>query len=180
MKTTLIAWSRSLFYMLAIVAAFGIAGANAQVMTNTISATSAVNTYTVAAGVTSVTVDMAGGSGGSFAGGVGGKGGRVQATLAVTPGQVLYICIGGVGANGIVAASAAGGASVGGEGGGVGGGNSGGSGGGAATSIRTSITGGPTSVASLNTRLLVAGGGGGGNYSCSLQKNGGAAVFQVD
>jgi hypothetical protein len=61
--------------------------------------------YTVPAGVTAIRLDAKGAKGGSsliIGGGtyVGGQGGRVQATYAVTPGDVLYILVGGKGGNG--------------------------------------------------------------------------------
>ncbi|MDO7854048.1 glycine-rich protein, partial [Hymenobacter convexus] len=96
--------------------------------------TGGVQTYTVPAGVTSLAVDMAGASSG-------GGGGRVQATLAVTPGQVLTVVVGGAGTAG------------------AGGYNGGGAstyqdGGGGASDIRAGGT-------ALTNRVLVAGGGGG-------------------
>ncbi|MFD2721776.1 hypothetical protein ACFST9_23875 [Hymenobacter monticola] len=58
-------------------------------------------TYQVPLGVTRLAVDMAGGVGGGSVLGTrvvnGGKGGRVQATLTVTPGQLLTIYVGGSG-----------------------------------------------------------------------------------
>ena len=104
--------------------------------------TGSPQTYTVPAGVTSLSVDLAGGSGGnSYENG--GRGGLVQATLAVVPGQVLTIYVGQAGQ------------------GGAGGYNGGGSddeyggGGGGASDVRTGAAG-------LADRVLVAGGGGGG------------------
>ena len=47
-------------------------------------------------GVTSITVDMAGASGGTYSAG-GGKGGRVQTTIAVTAGTILFINVGQAG-----------------------------------------------------------------------------------
>ncbi len=62
--------------------------------------TGALQTYIVPDGVTSLDVDMAGGSGGGASNTVpgGGRGGhRLQATITVTPGQTLYIAVGGGG-----------------------------------------------------------------------------------
>ncbi len=136
-------------------------------------------TYTVAPGVYTLSFDVAGsrgGGGGTPVGaGTGGRGGRVQGLLAVTPGQVLYVYVGGVGSS--YAAGSAGGASVGGEAGGAGGTSDGGGGGGAACDIRTSITGGATTVASLNSRIVVGGGGGGGNYDCTAHYPGGVGGY---
>ena len=101
-------------------------------------------TYTVPAGVTSLRVELAGASGGtSFFGQPGGLGGRVQATLAVTPGQQLTLFVGGAGSLNSAGYNGGGGASF-----SVGGG-------GGATDLRA---GG----AALANRVLVAGGGGGG------------------
>ncbi|MDO7854743.1 glycine-rich protein [Hymenobacter sp. CA1UV-4] len=132
----------------------------------TLAYTGGPQTYTVPAGVTGLTLDMAGASGG----GAGGRGGRVQATLAVTPGQVLTFYIGGAGAASS-ASNAAGGYN--------GGGSSGlASGGGGATDVRVGGTG-------LADRVLVAGGGGGGSsYSggCGgglVACDGGGSTFTV-
>jgi hypothetical protein len=58
--------------------------------------TGAVQTYTVPACVTSITVQLYGAQGGNAAvGGTGGLGGYVTGTLAVTPGDVLNIYVGG-------------------------------------------------------------------------------------
>ena len=61
--------------------------------------TGSTQSYTVPAGVTSLTVDASGAGGGIYPGGVGqaGAGGRMLATIAVTPGQVLNIVVGGGG-----------------------------------------------------------------------------------
>ncbi|RYY90691.1 MAG: HYR domain-containing protein [Chitinophagaceae bacterium] len=103
-------------------------------------------TFTVPDGVTSLDIDAKGGTGGRL----GGNGGRVQSTLQVTPGQVLYITVGQAGW--APPQPSRGGPSTG--GGGASGWLAGGVGGGA-TDIRI---GGTT----LTDRILVAGGGGGG------------------
>ena len=104
--------------------------------------------YTVPAGVTAVRIDARGAKGGNspITGGgtfVGGNGGRVQATYAVTPGDVLYILVGGKGGDGSLddginqrTASGGGGATV--------------------------VSKGPIGTGTL---LLVAGGGGGAGHS---------------
>ncbi|WP_226915739.1 beta strand repeat-containing protein [Hymenobacter siberiensis] len=128
--------------------------------------TGAVQTYTVPAGVTSLQVDARAGSGGTGSGGgqfglnVGGAGARVQATLSVSPGQVLQILVGAGGGytNGPVLSggyNGGGSASAGGTGGG-------------ATDLR-----GPSGA--LTDRLLVAGGGGGGGYYGSPGRSQGGA-----
>jgi hypothetical protein len=112
--------------------------------------TGAVQTYTVPPGVSSITVDAQGAAGGAGGlGGSGGLGGRLQGTFSVTPGDVLYIYVGGVG-----------GAPTAGYNGGGSGAGSGGGGGGA-SDIRINGT-------ALTDRAIVAGGGGGGG-----QGNGG-------
>ena len=121
--------------------------------------TRGVQTYTVPAGVTSISVDAYGASGT----GTGGLGGRVQSTISVSEGQRLNIYVGGVGVDGPNA---------------VGGWNGGGgrhsnhgssiSAGGGATDIRLENT-------SLNDRILVAGGGGGG-YGSKRGGHGGGLV----
>ena len=118
--------------------------------------TGGIQTYTVPAGVTSITVDAKGAKGGGVNCSYGaanyqsdgGCGGRVQCTVAVTPGQVLNIVVGGAGS------------STSGVGGYGGGGRDNsftvvwpGAGGGGGTTINDNATG---------TTLVVAGGGGGG------------------
>jgi len=127
-----------------------------------------VGTYTYNVSGTALAIDMAGAQGGGYPAGisVGGKGGRVQCTLNVTPGQTLYIYVGGVGGN--VAAGSAGGANgvSGGAGGGQG--NGLGAGGGGSSDIRTGGS-------ALSNRILVAAGGGGSgyNYGPTYDENGG-------
>ena len=93
---------------------------------------------------------------------VGGNGGRVQGTIAVTPGQVLNINVGGMGANCTVCAT---GGFNGGGGTIAGAGQEAGTGGGA-SDIRVT----PYALAN---RLFVGGGGGGGGYT-GAAANGGA------
>ena len=115
-------------------------------------------TYTVPAGVYSLTVDAQGARGGSNHNkNPGGAGGRVVTTLAVTPNETLTIYVGGQG--GTAPSPGSGGAGY--NGGGQG--NSANGGGGGATDLRRSATVPSTSLAD---RLVVAGGGGGGagNY----------------
>jgi hypothetical protein len=112
--------------------------------------------WTVPAGIVSVTVDAYGAQGGNTPYTLGGgKGGRVQATLTVTPGATAYIYVGGQGAS-----NADGGY----NGGGTANGVTYGASGGGATHIAT--TPGLLSTLSGNQSsvLLVAGGGGGSGY----------------
>ncbi len=147
-----------------------VVGANAQ--TTTFNYTGAVQTYTVPAGITSLSINLQGAIGGwnsdmSSYVDSGGHGACVQATLSVTPGQTLYIYVGQHGTPGST--------STGGSGGYNGGGNGanafgayGGGGGGGATDIRVGGT-------SLTNRVLVAGGGGGAalNYTSYNSEKGG-------
>ncbi len=130
-----------------------------QQVTQAFNFTGGVQMFTVPAGVTSVQVDARGGMGGYDyealfgypAQGIPGLGGRVQATMNVTPGEVLYIYVGerGYGYNGTYNSTTAY------NGGGMHyGGDINAGGGGGATDIR--ING-----QDLTNRILVAGGGGG-------------------
>ncbi|MBF9220183.1 tail fiber domain-containing protein [Hymenobacter ruricola] len=114
--------------------------------------TGAPRTWTVPPGVTSVQVDMAGARGRTIDNCSncyrGGAGGRVQATLAVTPGQVLTIVVGGD--RGYITTSLY-------QDGGYNGGGRGSEPGGGATDIRIGGT-------ALTDRVLVAGGGGGSGF----------------
>ena len=106
-----------------------------------------VQTYTVPAGCTSIMVSMAGGKGGDGTGGtdVGGSGGAIVCTLAVTPGQVLDVYVGGMGSG-----TTGGLGGIPGGPGGVGAANGGGGGG--SSEIRVSPYG-------TANRVIVAGGG---------------------
>ncbi|MFA4888789.1 MAG: glycine-rich protein [Candidatus Omnitrophota bacterium] len=144
---------------LAVCARLSVAFADSQVL----SYTGSQQTWDVPAGVTSITVDAYGAKGatattGSY--GVGGEGGRTQATLTVTPGDTLYIYVGGKGTSL--------------TGGGWNGGGYGYSGfshqpgrGGGASDIRSGGT-------ALANRILVAGGGGGGGVQAGTRPDGGA------
>lgn len=117
----------------------------------TFSYTGAAQTFTVPSGVHSLTIDAYGSQGVTYdAFGYGGKGGYIQAVVSVTPGQTLYVYVGGqFGLNG---------GGAGGNGNNLGSGGQGGDG----TDIRTSLN-------DISTRLVVAGGGGGGAYaSCTF------------
>lgn len=128
-------------------------------------ATATTETYTVPggydwvvpAGVTSATFAVTGARGGASASSDGGSGGRVDATLALTPGETLRITVGGAGAD---TPAIAGGF----NGGGLAGSQTcvvppstkycNGGGGGGASDVRRGGT-------ALTDRVLVAGGGGG-------------------
>ncbi len=125
-----------------------------------------VQTFTIPDGVTAINVDAYGAQGGDgwnvdgggSVKGLGGLGGLVHATLTVTPGELLYIYIGGTGQD-ATTTPGMGGWNGGGNGGGSTSGYSGGGGGGA-TDIRRGGT-------ELTNRILVAGGGGSGSGWCT-------------
>jgi len=133
-------------------------------VTDTFPYTGSQQTFTVPQGVSSISV-VATGAGGATGsaifgtGGAGGVGAVATATLAVTPGETLYVNVGGPG-NG----------STGGfNGGGAGGaGVAGGGGGGGASDIRTN--------ASLASRLVVAAGGAGGGGRVNAGAGGAATA----
>lgn len=123
--------------------------------TTTFNYTGALQSFVVPPGVTAVTTDGYGAA--AWNGGTQGRGGRLQGVLAVTPGQTLYISIGGQG--GTPGGAGGGNPGLGGfNGGGDGGASTGtggtqGGGGGGATDIRVGGT-------ALANRVCVAGGGG--------------------
>ena len=134
--------------------------------TRTFNFTGAVQTFTVPSCVTALNVDAQGAAGGDgwnvdsggSVQGLGGQGGRVQARLAVVPGETLSIFVGGEGAD-AMAMPGLGGFNGGGNGAGSLSGYNGGGGGGA-TDIRRGM-------ATLNDRVIVAGGGGSGSGWCT-------------
>jgi Glycine rich protein len=147
--------------------------------TRTFGFTGAEQIYDVPASVHAIHVVAIGARGGrgtnsiEAIGGAGGFGARLEADLAVTPGQVLFVEVGGVGENGALARAGTGGF----NGGGTSFGNVPGGGGGGATDIRTcsvnaiACSGTPNT---LGSRLLVAaGGGGGGSLGRRLEGVGG-------
>ena len=122
--------------------------------------TGSPDTFKVPAGVVSITILATGAQGGlgfGALGGGGGLGGRTTATVAVTPGAVLTVLVGGVGPNGAPPPSAT-------AGGFNGGGGSAGDGGGG---------GGASSVRNGATSLVIVGGGGGGGGAGGATVGGG-------
>ncbi len=124
--------------------------------TQTFNYTGALQTWTVPAGVTSITINGYGAEGGigsiggnGAIGGLGGKGTHVSGTLTVTPGQILNLYVGGAGATG-----------TGGYNGGGTGGNALAGGGGGASDVRY------PGITTANRILVAAGGGGGGRGGC--------------
>ena len=126
--------------------------------------TGSEQTYSVPPGVTSVTVTAVGAPGGTGVAPVeppGGDGASVTATVAVTPGETLYVEVGGDGATGPCSVGGTTGTAFNGGGSSVCGG-----GGGGASDVRTcSMTACPNLTP--DTRLVVAGGGGGRGASNS-------------
>ncbi len=135
----------------------------------TYSYTGGVQTWTIPAGVFSISIDAQGGTGGSaYYSSAGGCGGRVQCNLAVTPGQVLNIYVGGAGGDGSGYSGGAGGNTGPFASGGAGGSayyGTGAGGGGGATDLRIGGT-------ALANRVLAAGGGGGGGNDCGIDNGG--------
>jgi hypothetical protein len=126
------------------------ASAPAQATTVVFPYTGGEGMFVVPAGVTSIQVVAIGGSGGAAEAG-GGAAAQVTGNLSVTPGQILYVEVGGKGQS-----QGEGGA------GGFNGGGSGAGGGGGASDVRIS----PRSAGlSPDPRLIVAGGGGGAGSS---------------
>jgi hypothetical protein len=121
----------------------------------TFSYTGAAELWEVPFGVTSATFDVDGAAGSAGSAGptfgAGGLGGRASATIAVTPGQVLQINVGGAGA-------LPGGGFNGGATAGIGVATASGGGGGGASDVRNGAY-------ALADRLIVGGGGGGGGNS---------------
>ncbi len=131
--------------------------------TTTFNYTGAMQTFTVPAGITQMTVDAKGAQGG---GTLGGNGGRTQAVFTVTPGEVLNLFVGskptvqlgpgGYNGGGAITALPCGGGSDGFPGGG-------------ASDIRRAGT------AFIN-RIIVAGGGGGQGWSSGVGGIGGGLI----
>jgi hypothetical protein len=140
-----------------------LSGAAARADTVSFPATGKEQTFTVPEGVTSLSVIIVGGNGGdagpSPASG-GGRGAQLIGTLAVTPGQVLYIEVGGNGNPANLRSSATGGFNGGGGETRTASTGEWGAGGGGATDVRTCSRSAST-CDTLASRLLVAGGGAG-------------------
>ncbi len=110
--------------------------------------------FVVPAGVTAVSIEAWGTQGGNVDGAVGGPGGYSAGTVAVVPGEVLEVRVGGQ-------PSAATGGYNGGGGAGLASGSYAGAAGGGATDVRQGGDG-------LTRRIVVAGGGGGSAYSSGM------------
>lgn len=139
-------------------------------------------TFIVPDGVSLIEVELLGGQGGdgtlfgTGTEGIGGAGGRVKGTLAVTPGETLWVRAGGAGVDGVYNVRAAGGWNGGGVGGNVAATYAGGGGAGA-SDIRQGGN------ANANRKAVAAGGGGGGadngGTGVSSGGDGGAATGEA-
>ena len=132
--------------------------------------TGGMQTYTVPMGVTSLSVDVYGAQGGfgyNVPTIIPGLGGRVQAVMAVTPGEVLNIWVGGKGGDGGTTVGGTAGFNGGGTGGGWSGGRSGGGGGGGGGISQGGGAGG--------NRVVIGAGGGGTGVNHSSGDAGGNA-----
>jgi hypothetical protein len=158
-----------------VAAGFGILVAVAGATTDTFSYTGAEQVFTVPAGVTSVLVAAVGGRGGDATAAftcAGGLGANAAATLSVTPGQVLYVEVGG---NGGVSPDFSTGGARGFNGGAIGGtALYNGGGGGGASDVRTASVTVPGTLASRVVTAAGGGGAGGGGNQAS-DCGGGAA-----
>jgi hypothetical protein len=147
---------------------FLLAGSSALHAQTTFNYTGAVQTYTVPPCVNSISVTVLGAQGGNGSTAPGGLGGSVQATIPVTPGEVLNIYVGQTGAdntgNGPTSFNGGGSTFS------YSSGGTAGSGGGASDIRRA-----PYSTAD---RLVVAGGGGGGGYQNCNGGHGGGLTGQ--
>ncbi len=172
MQTTTLKIMKQLFGSAKLIAAgaFTLVSLSGQSQVTTFNYTGAAQTYTVPVGVTSITVDVVGAQGGfgyNCPAAVPGFGGRVQATVPVTPGEVLNIWVGGQGGPGGTTVGGTAGFNGGGTGGGWSGGRSGGGGGGA-SDIRQSGN-------AFSNRIVIGAGGGGTGVNYSSGNAGGNA-----
>ena len=136
--------------------------------------TGSPQTWTVPSTVTQVFIEAEGASGWSGSR-PGGEGGFASGELAVTPGQDLYIYVGGQGVSSGGSQIAGGGW----NGGGDGQGGSSAGGGGGASDVRTTFASDPLDATSLSSRILVAAGGGGAtNNSNAYGGDGGGLTGQ--
>ncbi len=130
----------------------------AQAITETFSYTGSTQMFVVPTGITSINIDAYGAQGGNTYNTNGpGRGGRIEASMNVSPGDTIYVYVGGQGQS----YAGFGNTLQGGwNGGGDGHSNGQGGGGGGATDIRIGGV-------SLHDRVLVAGGAGGKGVNCS-------------
>lgn len=153
------------------------APASADVTTTTTFNSPGTHGFTVPVGVTQITVTAvgaAGGGGGPCDLGSGGRGASVTATVPVSPGDPLFVGVGGPGGisspTNCTEVGGAGGVGGGGAGGSAKTGDEGGAGGGGASLV---AVGGPSP--GFGATLVVAGGGGGGAFRSVNAGSAGAA-----
>ena len=140
--------------------------AGAHGATKTFGYTGQQQTFVVPAGVSHLQVLAVGAHGAGF----GGAGAVVSGTLTVSPGETLYVEVGGAGVFRDPSAAAFNGGGIGGS---VPGGGPDGGGGGGASDVRTISMVPLDSSVSLNSRLIVAGAGGGDGTSGTSGGSGG-------
>ncbi len=133
---------------------------NPQSGNQTFNYTGSMQTFTVPACITNLQVTLYGAEGGQRNSQPGGQGGMVSGDLAVSPGQLVYVYVGGRGANQQTAGW---------NGGGIGDFQAGGEagGGGGASDLRLNGT-------NLSDRVAVAGGGGGSGWNRAGGQGGGS------
>lgn len=151
------------------ISAGGGGGGNCTTGNQTFVYTGAQQTLVIGTGCTTITVDAVGASGSNaFWGRSGGRGGRSQGSVTVTPGETVYIYVGGMGLK-----AGDPGAPGGYNGGGIGGGWSTGGG---ASDVRRGGT-------ALTDRVIVAGGGGAAGSQvdggAGGGTTGGSAIFET-
>lgn len=123
--------------------------------------------FVVPAGITEVQFDVRGAGGGAYGGGYGGRGARVIARKTVTPGDNIFLNVGGRGLGPVRTSGGLGGYNGGGRGGNATGyGGQPGCGGGGASDVRYGGNG-------LANRICIAGGGGGAGRNPSSKSAGG-------
>jgi hypothetical protein len=156
--------------------AVGVTPANAAPGEQVFTYTGAEQTFTVPAGVSSITVTAIGGRGGGSTEkpAFGGLGGSVESAFPVTPGVTLYVEVGGDGQQNAADIGGGGGFNGGGQGGAGTFGEDGGGGAGGASDVRTIARDDANSADSLASRLIVAAGGGGAGGGDFGSSGGGA------
>jgi adhesin/invasin len=158
---------RLLLSSLVLGGAFASMGGSAAAQTATFSYTGGEQSFVVPVGDHAVAVVATGAAGGTKLGSPGGRGAVVSGALSVTPGEVLYVEVGGMGGDPFGGFNGGGNPAVGAGATWVGGGG--------ASDVRTL----PRSdgVPSLNSRLIVAGGGGAAWNGGDAGQSGGGSAF---
>jgi hypothetical protein len=135
---------------------WGVASAQAATTATTSFTVPGSYEFTVPAGVSSLTLDVTGAPGGGAGAFSGGEGATVAATVSVSPGEQLFVGVGGAGQRGLSGFATAPG--------GIGGGGTGGSGAfGGGGGGGDSLVGLASPSSSFESLFVVAGGGGGGS-----------------